>query len=403
MPSEANFILPFITLSTVALVLISVHRKAFSLAALSLLVGYIGLDTFLEWNSLKIFSETLMNQSQKAFSVLVTFSALLIMTSQKRLLDLTVNFFIILPLLLNVALTANLFYFTVNASLVLAFTYYQVTKDLSQDLLKSVMRSAYLEIIFILIFGLTGLFTVSIGQLGHELIFPYIVSALFSYLYILIQGPLNVKLIQDGLTSNKALSLAIPKSIICVQLILLSHELFGDLEIPYKEGLSDFIFLSSSILLGVLAFLATVFKSREKYSILYVISQFTMLAGLVALGMPSGNTLLLIVLLLDTVISFSVLIKLKKRSLTGFLYGLNSTLLPVGIVFFSKLILIRFIIIESEYHPYSYLVLINQVCLTVAALKLISMENIGKINLSPRHAVYLSCVIISACLMAILN
>lgn len=402
MLSEVKFLLPFVALSTVTLVLLSDSKKRYSIVALGLMFGVIGLDTLFEWDSLSVISQVLSTQAFKSISVFITFSALILMTSQKQLLDLTVRMLILFPLLIGLALSNDLFYFTINASLVLAVTYYQICKGLRADLLKTVIRSAYLEIIFIVIFGLMGLLAVSFSQYGRSFYFPYVVSVFVSYLFLLIQGPINIRLKTDGLTSEKLLALSIPKSIICLELIIWGQSLFEDLKVTYQNGLSEFIFMACALLLGTLSFLTLVYKSREKYSKLYVLSLFAILSGLVVLGVPSDNSVLLNLLILDTVISFCALIGHHKNSLTSFVFSLHSTLLPIGVVFLSKLLLIRFVILESDYHPFSYLVLINQVCLTLASLKLISSENIGKINLSPRHAVYLSCVIISACLMVIL-
>lgn len=402
MLSDGNGLLPFMTLITVALILLSAKKKWYSVIVLGLLISYLGLDTLLEWNNLKTFSHTLLSHSEKSLGVLVTFAALLLFTSQKRLLDLTIRFLIILPLLFWISLSSNIFYLTMSASLLLAVAYYQVSKNLSLSLLKSVMRSASIEMFLVIFSGLMGLLTVSMGKLGHHFIFPYIVSVLLSYLYILLQGPINVRLFQDGMTTDKILTLAIPKTILFIQLILTNHEIFNGLEKSYQDGLLDFILYFSTAILGILSFMSLIYKGRANYSKLYILSQFTGIACLVTLGVPSGNLLLLTILFLDTLISFCALVALKKRSLTGFLFGLQTSLLPIGVVFFSKIILIRFVILESGYHVFSYFVLVNQVCLSVAAFKLISLEDLGKINLSARHAVYLSYVIISACLMVTL-
>jgi|GEM_PF-4275674 hypothetical protein len=402
MPLEINLLIPFLSFATVSLILLSDHKKIFSFVGLGFLVSYLIADTFWGWDSLKDFSSTLFSYGPESLSVFISFALLILMTSLRRTLDLTLCFFGILPLLFVLVFNGDIFMFTVSASLVLSIIYYQVSKGLSGALLSVVTRIAYMELFLIFVFGLVSLFSEGLTTLGVQVNFPLLVSCFFAFLYLLLQGPLNVKLYRDGLSTNKLLVLSIPKSIICLQLIYIGHELFEKLSVTYQLGLTDFIYYVQFVILGFLTFLSIAQKSRENYSRIYVVSLFSTIASLVVFGIPLDNKLLLSILLLDTAISFSALANMRNHSITGMAFTLQTTLLPISIVFFSKLILVRYIIVESDYNVFSYLVLINQVCLSVAAIKLCSTMKIGKINLSVRHAVYLSCVILSACLMVIL-
>lgn len=394
---DVRIMIAALVLVVAVLIFLSPNKKKFYTVCLSLLVSLLALDTVFALQVIPGIVSFVAQDKTNLWVLIICIASSLFLRGRKTNLDLTLDFLVIFPLLVGLLFVEKHVAFFWMSTTVLSLGYYQVIKGESGARLKQLTQGVYLEVFLLLAISSLAQYTIN-----SQPNFLHLVCIILIYLYILIQAPLLIGLSGEKLCGKKLISMALPKTVIVFKLIYIAHEIFHKLTPQYQADLSAFTYGISLTLLVGLSLKCFLVKNEEKYSRVYVIAQFTTLASVYALDALPESGIFLYLVVLDCVVSYCTIQLFRRRESSLWSFVIQTTLVPISISFFAKIILFRALILESGFHPFGYAVVVNQVCLSVCALVICSRRSIGKFDLPLGHALYLSCAIISACLMVII-